>query len=193
MNNLCLAIIISAVFCYGCKGKNKQAENYKVKSEDTLQYFQTSFFFQKDIKDVNQVPYYIYKLNVNNGVKDSVTINTAAFNELVKPFLQPDITSAKLKPLYKETIFEDQTTGGYTIDYTAKDKTLEIQSIDILLKEDGKNVKDIFIRKFFNYTDSTAIEQLSWTPGKRFQIIRSVKVNDKENNYRTTVVWNENG
>ncbi|HEX8461075.1 MAG TPA: hypothetical protein VF623_06580, partial [Segetibacter sp.] len=84
------------------------------------------------------------------------------------------------------------TTQSFTISYSATDKDLEIQNIEILLKDDAKTVKRIFIRKFINYTDSSAIEQLSWRPGESFQINRSVETADNtENTRQTTVVWNQ--
>ena len=56
---------------------------------------------------------------------------------------------------------------------------MEVQNVDVLLEEDGETVKRIFIKKFFNYNDSSAIEQLSWKPNESFQIIRLVQYQKK--------------
>ncbi len=185
--------IISALlgFIYlGCKGKGSEQASEKI---DSTTFFETTVIFKKDINEVDSTAFYIYKIDIVDGKKDSTTINKTDFNKLAEKFLKPNITSDDLKPQYKESIFEDQTTGGFTINYSATNKELEVQSVDILLKEDGKTVKNIFIRKFYNYPDSSAIEQLAWKPGQRFQIIRSVQKKDStENNYQTLVVWNEN-
>jgi hypothetical protein len=89
-------------------------------------------------------------------------------------------------------IFHDQTTKSFTLNYSTTNKDLEVQNIDVLLEEDGETVKRIFIRKFRSNNDSSSIEQLSWKPNTSFQISRMVReTNDKENNYKTTVVWND--
>ena len=175
----------------GCKGKGGSTSDKN--KNDSSHFFQTNIIFQKDIHEVEATPFYIYKLEKINDKIDSTQINTAAFKQLAVQFLKPDISTEELKPKYKESIFEDQTTASITINYTALDKELEVQSEDILMKDDGKTVRNIFIRKFFKYgSDSSAIEQLSWKPGERFQVVRSVQKQDNtETNYQTTVVWNE--
>ena len=173
----------------GCKRKSGNATKESI---DTSHFFQTAVIFGKDIKELETTPYFIYKIDIVNDRKDSTAINTPVFKQLAERFMKPDITSQKLKPQYKESIFEDKTTGGFNINYSTLNKDLEVQSINILLKEDGETVKNIFIRKFYTYTDSSAIEQMTWKPNERFQIIRSVQKKDgTENNYQTLVVWNE--
>ena len=190
MKGYLLPPVIIIVFFAACTGKNNKGNT--ASENDTLHYFQTTTFIKKDIAEVNKTPFYIYKLETVNGKKDSVQINTAEFNQLTSKFLHPDITEKALKPLYKEAIFEDQSTESFAINYTAKDKNLEIQSVNILLKEDGKTVKNIFIRKYFTYPDSSVIEQLSWKPEHSFQINKSVNVSNKsKSTYQAKVVWND--
>lgn len=182
-------IFVVAFIIIGCKGKDGKATEENI---DTSHFFQTAVIFGKDIKELEATPYFIYKIDIVNDKKDSTAITTPAFKQLAEKFIKPDITTEELKPQYKESIFEDQTTGGFNINYSTLNKDLEVQSINILLKEDGATVKNIFIRKFYTYTDSSAIEQLTWKPNERFQIIRSVQKKDgMENNYQTLVVWNE--
>ncbi len=190
MKRLFISSALLGFIYLGCKGKGSEQLSEKI---DSTTFFETTVIFKKDISEVDSTAFYIYKIDIVDGKKDSSTINKTDFNKLAEKFLRPNITSEVLKPLYRESIFEDQTTGGFTINYSAKNKDLEVQSVDILLKDDGKTVKNIFIRKFYNYPDSSAIEQLAWKPGQRFQIIRSVQKKDStENNYQTLVVWNEN-
>lgn len=180
-----MSLVITVSSC-GSKG------NANAEKSDTTKFFQTAFVIQKDIREVNATPYYLYRLDEVNGKKDSTPINTAQFNKIAARFLNPDINDKKLKPFYKESIFEDQTMQGFTVNYSTTNKDLEIHSVDVLLKDDGKTIKNIMIRKFFNYKDSSAIEQLTWKPGEKFQILRSVqKPDNSENNYQTTVVWNQ--
>lgn len=180
-----------SIYLFSCKGKPSETSTSEVK--DTTQFFQVSQFIEEQVKDVNKTPYYIYKKTIENGKTDSATLTNQQFGELAKHFLEPDINNASLKKEYTETPFFDQTTNTYTLNYTTKNKELEIQNIDILLLEDAETLKRIFIRKFFNYgSDSSAIEQLSWTPNHRFQVSRMVQKPDQaETSRQTIVVWND--
>jgi hypothetical protein len=188
-NGALFLIIVSTIF--GCKQKGGSLKPV-AQTEDTTQYFQVSQYIKQQIEDVKKTPYYIYKIAIKNGIKDSMPINTLKYVQLANQFTTPDINDPNLKRHYIENIFHDQTTKTFTISYTTLNKDLEIQNIEILLQEDGQTVKRIFIRKFLNYSDSSGIEQLSWKAAERFQINRLVQRKDeKENSQQTIVVWNE--
>ncbi len=192
MKNFLIFFLISASFYFGCKQNGSKGMSNEEKKNDTTHFFQVAEFIEAQIAEVNKTPYFIYKIYIIDGKKDSTPINTALFNQISAQFLKPDINDKALKKYYIESIFHDQTTKSFTISYTTRDKQLEIQNLDVLLQEDGQTVKRIFIRKFFNYPESTALEQLSWKPGESFQVNRLVQKRDnKENTYETKVVWNE--
>ncbi|MDB5192938.1 MAG: hypothetical protein JWQ96_2501 [Segetibacter sp.] len=189
--DICLLLIL----LIGVACKNKESKPIQAQAAapvDTSRYFQVVDFVKSQINEVQKTPYYIYKLTVTNGKKDSVSINNQDLTVLAQPFLKADINASSIKPFYKEMIFHDQTTNSFTLNYTTANKDLEVHNIDVLLEDDGETVKRIFIRKFINYGDSSAIEQLSWKPNSSFQISRLVERPDnKETSYQTTVVWNE--
>lgn len=191
MKKVWIFLLLPSLFFYSCKQNEKHVTTRQAAKNDTTKFFQVTNYIRNQIAEVNKTPYYIYKITVTNGKKDSSSINTSVFNQLSAKFLQPDINDNELKRNYTESIFHDQTTKSFTISYTTTDKQLEIQNIEVLLREDGETVKRIFIRKFYNYSDSSAIEQLSWKPGQSFQINRLVQNSNKENSYQTDVVWNE--
>jgi hypothetical protein len=185
------AILIFSVFYFSCNQNNKPTAEDNVDS-DTTTFFQVSQYIKAEIKEVNQTPYFIYKIDIKDNKRDSTAINTATFNDLAKQFYSPDINDPKFKKYYKENVFHDQTTKSFTISYAATNKELEVQNVEVLLEEDGKTVKRVFIRKFSNYSDSSVIEQLSWKPKLSFQINRLVQYQDnKEASLQTIVVWNE--
>lgn len=191
MRKISFVVIFFTLFYLACRTKSNNYSSI-ANTNDTVKFFQVNQFLKSQIKEVNATPFFIYKIDVVNGSKDSTPINTFYFNQLSKQFLAPDINDEKLKPFYSESIFEDQTTKGFTINYSTTNKELELQSVDILLAEDGQTVKRIFLRKFLNYADSSAIEQLSWKPGESFQVNRSVqKQRGSETLHQTTVIWNK--
>jgi hypothetical protein len=183
--------ILILYLLYACRPNESRTITSEA-TNDTTHFFEVVQYIKTQISEVNKTPYFIYKIDIAGGKKDSSAINTSVFNQISERFLRPDINDEDLKKYYTENIFHDQTTKSFTISYTATDKELEIQNIEVLLQEDGQTVKRLFIRKFFNYKDSSAIEQLSWKPGESFQINRLVqKPDNKENSYLTNVVWNE--
>jgi len=184
-------LIFSLFYC-ACNQKKSNSTTNKAKKNDTTHFFQVTQYLQSQIAEVNRVPYFIYKIDIINGKKDSAAINTPVFNRFSAQFLKPDINDKALKKYYTESIFHDQTTKSFTISYSTNNKELEIQNVDILLQEDGQTVKRVFMRKFFNYRNSSAIEQLSWKPNESFQVNRLVqKPGNNEDTYQTNVVWNE--
>jgi hypothetical protein len=192
MKTIVLVFIALAMLTPGCK-RRPDNEGNKENNKDTVRFFQVSQYLQSQIKEVNATPFFIYKIDIVNSKKDSTPINTAVFNQISKQFLDPDINDEKIKKYYIENIFEDQTTKGFTISYSTGNKELLLQNVEILLNEDGQTVKRLFLRKFYNYPDSSAIEQLSWKPGESFQINRSVqKPGNQESSQQTVVVWNKN-
>jgi hypothetical protein len=191
MKNISFVLILFALEFASCK-RNSSNESNKADKNDTTKFFQINQYLQGQIKEVNTTPFFIYKIDVTNDKQDSTPINTTIFNQLSQQFLKPDLNDEKIKHYYNESIFEDQTTKSFTISYSTTNKALELQNVEVLLNEDGQTVKRLFLRKFYNYPDSSAIEQLSWKPGESFQINRSVqKQGNSETSRQTMVVWNK--
>ncbi len=190
MKQYAIVLVLISAFYFSCK--SKAPVNEKIAIIDTTKFFQVSQYIKSQIDEVNKVPYYIYKLDIVNGKLDSSAISNNSFVKLASQFLKPDINDEKLKPNYKERIFEDKTTATITFNYSAIDKDIELQNVDVILGSDGETVKRLMMRKFYNYKDSSAIEQLSWKPGERFIINRAVQLPNKpEVQMQTIVVWNE--
>jgi len=180
-------ILVTLVACK----QQSSTENDVSDGVDTTRFFQVKDYFQNQVAEVNKTPFFIYKIVTVDGNRDSVPIDTRAFTELAKQFLQPDINDPLLKHFYHESVFRDQTTNSYTLSYNTANKTLPVQTIDVLLRDDAETVKRVFIRKFYHNSDSSVIEQLSWKHNEQFQVSRLVQTPDKkETSQQTLVVWN---
>lgn len=189
-NILLIALFFISIFIFSCKSKTENAP--ATYNNDSIQFFQLKQFIESQINDVNKTPYFIYKIEVVGDKQDSTPINNALFNQYATTFLNIDLSDKKIKKYYKESTFEDESTKSFTINYSTQNKDLELQNLDIILDKDGETVKRILARKFINYKDSSAIEQLSWKPGERFMINRAVQLADnKEIQKQLIVVWNE--
>jgi hypothetical protein len=184
-------IIVGALF-WTCKGK--VAKENEVASNDTTKFFQVADYIKSQVNEVSNTPYFIYKLTIEGDKKDSTPITNAETSDLAKQFTTPDLNDRSIKKYYTESVFFDETTKNFSINYSTANKELELQNVDILLKEDGKTVKRIFLRKFRNDTDSSVMEQLSWKPNESFHINRLVQLPSKQEISRQTiVVWNSKG
>jgi len=61
--------------------------------------------------------------------------------------------------------------------------------MDILLDEQTKMVKRVFIVSEIQKADTSIMEHHSWTTNKQFQITRTVETPSGRNNETTTVFW----
>ncbi len=191
MRNGIFLILYILIIGTGCKQKGNSLKQVD-QAEDSSPFFQVSQYIQQQIEEVKRIPYFIYRIDIIDSHKDSVVITTPIFEQLAQQFLKSDISKNEQKKDYVENIFHDQTTKTFTISYSTLNKELEVQNIDILLQEDGRTVKRIFLRKFYNYPDSSVIEQLSWKADEDFRINRVVQIpGKKEKTQQTIVVWNE--
>jgi hypothetical protein len=174
--------------------KEKPGKNVEATTNDTIKFFQVSEYIKSQVKEVNSTPYYIYKLTTEGDKKDSTPITNVETTEIANQFTDPDLNDPANKRFYKESVFFDETTKNYSVSYSTTNKDLVLQNVDVLLKEDGKTVKRVFLRKFYNYDDSSAIEQLSWKPNESFQINRLVQQPGKQELSRQVmIVWNAKG
>jgi len=164
----------------------------RIIDNDTIAYFQLKEFFESELADIATTPYFIYKISVTGQQEDSTSITVSDVTKLAAAFLRPDINDKSIKKYYQESVFHDQTIKTYTISYTATKNTLELQTADIIFKEDAKTVNRIFMRKFYEKDGKAISEQLTWKPNQSFQIIRieKNKTTQTEQTTQTLVVWN---
>lgn len=175
---------------FGCN--NSTEKSNPIASGDSTKYFQLKDYIASQISDVNKTPYYIYKIIMQGDSRDSSPISNTEVFELSKNFTEPDLNDPIIKKFYTENVFFDETTKNYSVSYSTLNKELVLQNVDVLLQEDGKTVKRIFLRKLYNVADTSVIEQLNWKPNEGFQIIKVVQLPvHKETTLQTTVVWNE--
>lgn len=170
-NSLFLLLFVPLIF--SCK--NGREQNAKKEKTDTVKFYPLSSFFQEQITYVDLRGFPIYQIKELNGKRDSVSISTDVFKNMAAVFLQKDISTPRMQPRYTETVFHDLSTQSLTLNYRAKNASDTIQNIDILLDENTKLVKRVFIRSGFQHNDTSFVEQCNWKANKSFQINRSAK------------------
>ncbi|RFM26591.1 hypothetical protein DXN05_18620 [Deminuibacter soli] len=159
-------------------------------NNDTVAFFPVQDYLRAQIKSIDSVPYFMYRLTVTDDKKDSATITREQFNEATQVFTRFNIAEPAIKKYYSESVFGDQSTNSYTISYTTNNKDLPVQRIDVLLKPEDQKVKRIFITTMENRNDSSIVTRLGWKQNESCTINTSISHKGKNSNTQTTLVWN---
>jgi len=186
-----LAAILFICILVAC-GENIHTENQLQPSPDSTKFYPTVSFFENQMAIIPTMKKNIFVFHTKDGKKDSSQLTTQAFEELVKEFISKDITGDATKKHYRETVFQDASTGSYTLSYTAVDTTVMIKGMEILLDEQTNQVQRVFIRSVYRKGDTSIMEQHNWNTAKGFQIIRSfTNIQGYTTNELTEIRWEE--
>jgi len=172
-------------------GNHKQPATGTRPADSTI-YFPINSYIQHQIKQVDTTPYYVYRVLVLNGRKDSTTISRAVFDSLTQRFVLPQLDDKALRKNFSEAVYADESTNSITLTYTPKDSSGTVQNAMVLLDTASQQVKWIFINTLQNSGDSTIIQKIGWKGGESCYLNRSVTHGDgKANNMQLNIVWNE--
>lgn len=159
---------------------------------DTAKFYPLAAFFKSQIQYVDLRNFPIYKITLQDGKKDSVSLNKEEFISWAGIFLARSISDPTIKGLYTETVFHDLSTASYTLNYTTADTAAEVRNIDILLDEETNNVKRIFIKSLYKRGDTSIEEQCNWKAFKSFQVNRSLQTHNGYNRTSLNYInWND--
>ena len=183
-----LFLLLQTIACHS----NQTDTGKKIPVSDTRKFYPTGLFIKEQIQYVDLRNFYIYKITVTNGEKDSTAITKDQFIEWATIFLDKDISLPGRKGLYKEDVFQDLSTGSLTLNYTPVNPDAPIQNMAVLLAEETNLVKRIFIKTIYTRGDTLVTEQCNWKANKSFQVNR---IFTTMNGYRRTelnfINWND--
>ncbi len=180
-----LPLLVLSLF--SCKSKPSSIS--KKATPDSSKFYPLANFIQEQIAYVDLRDFEIYQKHSVANKTDSSIINKDQFKQLATTFLTLDISKRNQQQLYTETIFHDLSTASYTINYKANQPSSLVKSMDILLDEQTKLVKRVFIVSERQSADSSIMERHSWTANKQFQITRTLETTNGRINETTTVYW----
>jgi len=189
-----LIILIVAAFVSSCNnGKENNSSATGTNNPDTVNVFPYKDMIINDLKDVETVPYFMYKKSTDRfGKKDSSVFAKEGFKSFADQFLKEDITLPSFKTMYKETVFHDLSTKSISITYTTSNQSLPIREVTILVDDETNKPKNIFIYSIINNSDSSVDEHYAWNIGRSFSISRSVRRKDgTESDEKNYVCWND--
>ncbi|BAV10268.1 hypothetical protein SAMN05421788_104362 [Filimonas lacunae] len=185
--------LLFSILAVSCKDKPKEAPENLTNDNDSLEFYPVHSFFQQQIKDVSTTPYFIYKITTQAQQRDSAVLTVAEFMHTVNLFTQYSIEDTTVKKYYREDAFNDESTHSITMSYSTRNKELPVQQVDIMLNQETKMVKRIFMSIMQQAADTTFIYKLGWKANSSCSIAKTIILNGKdEHTSQTTVVWNEN-
>ncbi|HEY6976108.1 MAG TPA: hypothetical protein VH396_07450 [Chitinophagaceae bacterium] len=162
-------------------------------STDSTVFYPVQEYFLSQIKSVDSSMRPIRMVTTIDGRKDSAVISIEQFNKTAQPFLENNIADPLVKKYYRQSLFQDMTTGSYTFDYTSVNSSLPVQNLNVLLDTATQTVKRIFVSKIKIKEDSTITEKLSWKNNNSFLINRTIQLPKKrEITEQIFVVWQGN-
>lgn len=177
--------------CSWMSCNNAKKQNTEPTADSTV-YYPINNFIRQQIKQVDTTPYYVYRVLVENGKRDSTTINRAVFDSLANQFILPELEEKALRKNFIESVYEDQSTNSITLTYTPKDSNNIVQNTMVLLDPVSQNIKWIFINTLQNSGDSTIIQKIGWKGSTSAFLNRSVSYADgRQHNTQLNIVWND--
>lgn len=169
--------------------KNKPATSSAKTTTDSSKFYPLADFIQEQMAYVDLRNFEIYQKHQTATKTDSSIISKEQFKQLAASFLPFDISTSDKKQSYTETLFHDLSTASYTLNYKSSQATDLVKNMDILLDEQTKMVKRVFIVSELQKADSSIMEHHSWTANKQFQITRTLETASGRSNETTTVYW----
>ena len=188
MKFYCILCMLYSLQFIACKNNSSKEST---PSADSVAVFPYKEIIESDIKDVKDIPYYIYKITeVNHLKKDSAQISLEDFLKLSKVFVEQTITTEQLKKNYKESTFHDLSTKNISITYTAIDKSLPLQNVIILLKDNNNKLSHLYMDIFHSNNDTLIIQRNNWNMNTSFELNTLIKADNFEEQKTIKVVWN---
>ncbi len=168
-----IAAIILSYAILSC-GESIDPKNQLQPSPDSTKFYPIASFFENQMDIIPAMKKEMMIFLTYENKKDSALLTTLSFKELVEEFISKDITDPATKKHYRETVFQDASTGSYTLSYTAVDTTVTVKGMQVLLDERTNEVQRVFIRSMYRKDSTSIMEQHNWNTTKGFQIIRSI-------------------
>lgn len=168
-----LRIAICCMLFIGCKPKSSPAKPEEL--YDASGYLDLNSQIVIDVKDVIATPYYMYKISVVNGKRDSTMMTVKDFAAWQSIFLRHNFMAGDTGKWYKESTIFDNTTQQATVNYTTQRTDLPIKEIFVMTRPESEQMQRIFMTRQYENQDSTVLEKLGWHFGRNFFVNREVR------------------
>ena len=192
MRRLILLLSIACVLSCSNHQEHDEKPMPPVVKTDTLPYFNVRGTILNEIEAIEQTPkILIYKLTEQRNKKDSVVIDTTQLIRLAAPFYETDLINPQVRKQYKETVFADNETKSYVLDYKTSSSYLPTKSLSVMLDNQHQDFKRLDMMRTYQQNDTLYEERLAWISGEKFQIIQLASSGNSELTKKTYVIWKQ--
>ncbi|MBV9987248.1 MAG: hypothetical protein JO301_06185 [Chitinophagaceae bacterium] len=190
MRSLALTAFFFCLILAGCGHGGRPAAT--VPPADTAKYYSLDAFYRSQLDYVELRNFPIYRIRILNGKKDSAAFSKDDFAALASSLFRTQTFLPRDKAMYKETVFEDQSTDSYTLNYTATDPAPAVRSVDILLDRASNAVKRVFVKSSYRAGRDTTVEQVFGIKAfKSMQLNRTITAKGYRSTELNYINWND--
>jgi hypothetical protein len=186
-----MILFITAGFIWSCTSRSKPREEpIAVKTYDTSTlYYDIPLAINNEIAEIKRTFAFTWRINIENGKRDSAAVDTTQLLQLAAPFLEYNLNELRYRKYYKEDLFEDGDTRSIVLTYSTNHPDFPLRTASVLLDNESQELKRIDIMKSSASKDSTVEERLAWTAGRGFQVIKIITAGGRESISQTQVSW----
>ena len=164
-----LILILPVIALVSCKPKS--AESTEAKAQESS-YFSIKAFAADQWRNYHDQPYGIIKIVSLNGKTDTLYTNANKVNwgDILKLFLETDISNKKFLDQYTFTSFTDEVSMSEHFSYEAKDKKLFTQKLDITSNISNHRITSVYVETAKNSQWGMHTQKLLYVPVKSILI-----------------------
>ncbi len=140
---------------------------------DSTNIFPVTNFLRAQLKELDSMPVTPLQVITENGKKDSTWMKRSDIRKNALPFLSPEIDSASMHSLFKESSFLDQTINAYTFSYDPKKglpNSLGLTHWDVYMNPQNNLIERIYMVKEKDSGNQSITRQLTWLVNKWYSI-----------------------
>ncbi len=158
-------------------------------------FFPVADYLREEIRYVDSTPMALLKTTRWNDRTDSSFVRPDEFHRIAGEFLLPDLEKEPFEKKFSENSFMDRTTGYLNFTYSALNKDLPLQRVDVVAipattATGATQVKSIFLQTSASSGDTLIIKKMLWTAKKNLLIITSLQPREKPPVIRQLrVIW----
>jgi hypothetical protein len=190
MKFLALPALLSCFILVSCGHGGHSPKSSPV--ADTAKYYSLDAFYREQLQYVELRNFPMYRVRIVDGRKDSAALGKNDFSALARQLFPTQAFAQKDKALYRETVFEDETTESYTLNYTTTDPVPDVRSVDILLDRLSNTVKRVFVKSLYRGGGDTTVEQVFGLKSyKSMQLNRTITAPGYRSTELNYINWND--
>jgi|GEM_PF-365181 len=186
----------SLILSGACGNHSQPSETVTTPKPDSASthFFPVADWLRAEISYVDSTPLAMLKYNTEKDHTDSTFIRPDEFNRLASVFLLPALAADSLEKNFEENSFFDKTTGYLTLTYTAHNKQLPLQRVDVLAlpgQGPGK-VKSVYLETHAPAGDTLETKKMFWSARQSFLVLTSLQPRGKAPVVRQLkVIWDQ--